>query len=132
MLKQRQSHHRGLRAGGVLAGMVALLMGLSATHVVAGPDNAKGHNRLNGIPGAKFTFDGPLGQRVKADVENWLLVTPSKNPGLLDIFVKRELNVEQDVRTDSTKLVTKRGQAPRDVLLRCGCRPLARSQSPFC
>jgi uncharacterized protein len=92
------------------AGAVVLLIGLSAAEARAEAPVSQNRNLLNAIPTAKFSFGGPLGQRVKADVENWLLVTPAKNPGLLDVFVNRESNVERDVRDNPKYLVPWAGE----------------------
>ena len=67
---------------------------LSIAPTSAGPISDAGAVKLDNIPGGKFKFDGILGQRVKADIENWLLVTPTKNPGLLGMFIVRESNFE--------------------------------------
>jgi hypothetical protein len=59
---------------------------------LAGNGDDKGRVCMDSIPKATFQFGGLLGQRVKANVDNWLLVTPAKNPGLLDMFADREKN----------------------------------------
>lgn len=56
----------------------------------------RGQVALESIPNARFAFEGILGQRIKADVDRWLLVTPEKNPGLVGMFARREANVERD------------------------------------
>jgi uncharacterized protein len=53
-----------------------------------------GKLRLDTIAGAKFDFGGVLGERVKANVENWLLLAPEKNPELCEVFAHREANHE--------------------------------------
>jgi DUF1680 family protein len=50
--------------------------------------------QLDSVPNARFQFGGVMGQRVTANIENWLLVTPEKNPGLLAMFSDREINKE--------------------------------------
>lgn len=68
---------------------------LVASLLSAGEDAREiGQVRLDSIPGAKFKFDDVLGQRVKANVENWLLVAPEKNPELCEVFAHREANSE--------------------------------------
>src|SRR5688572_20671582 len=42
------------------------------------------------IPGARFEFSGPVGQRVVANKENWLLTAPAANPGMLEMFRVRD------------------------------------------
>jgi uncharacterized protein len=39
---------------------------------------------------ARFDFSGPVGERVKANVDNWLLQAPQANPGMLDMFRMRD------------------------------------------
>ncbi len=51
-----------------------------------------------------------MGQRVKANLENWLLVTPAKNPGLLDMFAERERNKEGGDVNDPHQLVPWAGE----------------------
>ena len=51
---------------------------------------ARGPLRLDRLHGARFEFGGVLGERVKANVENWLLVAPRNNPGLLGMFARRD------------------------------------------
>lgn len=41
-------------------------------------------------PGARFKFGGLVGQRVEANVENWLLRAPQSNPGMLEMFRLRD------------------------------------------
>ena len=38
------------------------------------------------LPGAHFKFTGPVGERVSANVDNWLLRAPEANPGMLEMF----------------------------------------------
>lgn len=42
------------------------------------------------IPGARFEFQGPVGERVHANVENWLLRAPQANPGMIEMFRVRD------------------------------------------
>src|SRR5687768_9475991 len=39
---------------------------------------------------ARFKFTGPIGYRVAANVEEWLLRAPSANPGMLEMFRVRD------------------------------------------
>lgn len=93
-----------------LAATAVLLTLLSIAPASAGPTNDAGKVGLDSIPGASFTFDGLMGQRVKADVDNWLLVTPAKNPGLLDMFAERERNKEGGDVNDAHQLVPWAGE----------------------
>ena len=41
-------------------------------------------------PLARFQFGGPVGQRIDANVDHWLLRAPSFNPGMLEMFRLRD------------------------------------------
>ncbi len=56
-----------------------------------------GQLEMDAIPGAAFRFDGMVGQRVKANVENWLIVAPKNNPGLLEMFARRDSGEKPDL-----------------------------------
>jgi len=56
-----------------------------------------GRLRLDRLHGAEFRFGGVLGERAQANVEQWLLVTPEKNPGLLDMFARRDSGKKPDL-----------------------------------
>ena len=38
----------------------------------------------------RFSFAGPMGERVKANVDNWLLRAPVANPGMIEMFRLRD------------------------------------------
>jgi DUF1680 family protein len=42
------------------------------------------------IRGARFTFAGPIGDRVTRNVDEWLLRAPTANPGMLEMFRVRD------------------------------------------
>ncbi|MCX7424625.1 MAG: glycoside hydrolase family 127 protein [Planctomycetia bacterium] len=63
----------------------------------AAPVPEKGKLTLDRIPQATFQLDGFVGGRVKADVDNWLIVAPKNNPGLLDMFARRDAGGEPDL-----------------------------------
>ena len=42
------------------------------------------------MPAARFEFQGPVGDRIKANVDNWLLRAPEANPGMLEMFRLRD------------------------------------------
>lgn len=42
------------------------------------------------IPSAHFEFRGPLGERVRANTDEWLLRAPLANPGMLEMFRRRD------------------------------------------
>ncbi len=41
-------------------------------------------------PAAHFEFAGPLGERLRANTEHWLLRAPTANPGMLEMFRQRD------------------------------------------
>jgi DUF1680 family protein len=49
-----------------------------------------GDLRLKASPHATYHFDGFVGERVKANVEEWLLPAPLANPGMLEMFQVRD------------------------------------------
>jgi DUF1680 family protein len=42
------------------------------------------------LPSARFEFAGPVGERVKANTEGWLLQAPQANPGMIEMFRVRD------------------------------------------
>jgi DUF1680 family protein len=46
--------------------------------------------RLTVFPEAHYKFGGALGERLDANVENWILPAPEANPGMLDMFRMRD------------------------------------------
>ncbi len=75
---------------------VTLLLGFTVSGLLA-QDNEPGTVELDRIPGAKFRFQGFVGRRVRANVENWLLVAPKNNPGLLEMFARRDSGEQPDL-----------------------------------
>ncbi|NQT52184.1 glycoside hydrolase family 127 protein [bacterium] len=52
---------------------------------------------LDRCHGASFRFEGVLGKRVRRNVDHWLLVAPKNNPGLLDMFARRDSGQKPDL-----------------------------------
>src|SRR5882672_5773512 len=50
----------------------------------------RGRLQLDSFSHAHFIFAGPVGERVEANVENWLLRAPQANPGMLEMFRLRD------------------------------------------
>jgi len=44
---------------------------------------------------ARFLFEGTMGERVKANLENWLLRAPVANPGMIEMFRLRDRSLSQ-------------------------------------
>ena len=74
-----------LPAAGVL-----LCLTLTAPALRAEPIQEKGDLALDSIRGAHFHLEGLPGDRVKANVDRWLTPCPKNNPGLLDMFARRD------------------------------------------
>ena len=53
--------------------------------------------KLDRLHGATFRFGGVLGERARVNVESWLLVAPKNNPGLLDMFARRDSGQKPDL-----------------------------------
>jgi len=79
---------------GPLAATVLFLVPLGGNSTPAGQAADLGTLPMDAIPGAAFRFHGMVGERVQANVENWLLVAPKNNPGLLDMFARRDSGEE--------------------------------------
>jgi len=81
----------------LLAAGAVWLVPFGNARLSAGPIEERGRLRLELIPGARFRFEGMVGQRVEANVENWLIVAPKNNPGLLDMFARRDSGETPDL-----------------------------------
>jgi len=56
----------------------------------AGAAEPRGALAMERLSDATWRFGGVLGERIRANVEHWLLVAPENNPGLLDMFAHRD------------------------------------------
>ncbi|MBN2476974.1 MAG: glycoside hydrolase family 127 protein [Pirellulales bacterium] len=52
---------------------------------------------LDAIRDASCRLDGFVGRRVKANVDRWLTVAPGNNPGLLEMFARRDADGQPDL-----------------------------------
>src|SRR6516164_7684452 len=68
----------------------ALLSLVLALGTMSQPVPERGALALEPIPGAHFKFTGPVGDRIAANVDNWLLRAPQANPGMLEMFRVRD------------------------------------------
>ena len=59
-------------------------------NLLAQPIPERGKLEFNSLPHAHFKFAGPVGERVEANVDNWLLRAPQSNPGMLEMFRVRD------------------------------------------
>ncbi len=62
----------------------------AAICTLAQPLPEAGMLQLHSLPQGRFRFAGPVGERVEANVDNWLLRAPQSNPGLLEMFQMRD------------------------------------------
>jgi uncharacterized protein len=76
---------RGLLVAGCASG---ILRGQAAE--TAGAVAQPGTLAFHSCDGARFHFDGVLGERVAANRDNWLLRAPQANPGMLEMFRVRD------------------------------------------
>src|SRR4051812_20538925 len=67
-----------------------LLTGLALPKGSAQSNSRSSGFRLEAQPSARFDFEGFVGNRIQAMVENWLLKAPSANPGMLEMFHVRD------------------------------------------
>lgn len=65
--------------------MHPLFVGLTALLFVSGGEAA-----IHADAKAKFSFEGPIGARIIANREQWLLTAPKANPGMLEMFLVRD------------------------------------------
>src|SRR5438552_8339664 len=68
----------------------ALAFGALVTSAAAQALPDQGALQFDSLPQARFKFVGPAGQRVEANVDNWLLRAPQANPGMLEMFRVRD------------------------------------------
>lgn len=71
--------------------LLALMLAMTAGPVLADPGPwQKGRLSLEVPRKARFEFGGVLGQRLEANLHQWLLTTPAANPGMLEMFRVRD------------------------------------------
>jgi len=60
------------------------------THRANDTVQEKGALTFHSVDQARFQFGGVLGQRIDANVDNWLLRAPTANPGMIEMFRVRD------------------------------------------
>lgn len=89
----KQPSHRprfpSCRASFVLTGAAIIALATVAAKLGAATE---GTLVCDSIPMAHFEFNGPVGARVQANIDNWLLRAPQANPGLIEMFRLRDRN----------------------------------------
>jgi len=68
----------------------ALLLGPALFAAAPAPVPDRGALAADAVAGARFRFGGALGERIDANVRNWLLTAPQANPGMLAMFRVRD------------------------------------------
>jgi DUF1680 family protein len=61
-----------------------------ATFTVATVGAERGELPFQSLPFAQYHLEGLLGLRVRRNVENWLLRAPEANPGMIEMFLRRD------------------------------------------
>ena len=61
---------------------------LAASALAAQPPSKR--TALEPFRQARWEFGGELGRRIDRNIENWILRMPDANPGLLDMFRRRD------------------------------------------
>src|SRR4051812_6193476 len=61
------------------------------------PPNPLARPLLSPIPHSRLTFDGFVGERIRANEEQWLLVAPDANPAMLQMFRDRDREPVRDL-----------------------------------
>ena len=67
-----------------------LLALVLAIPIVTSPASAQGALVMDTVPHAEWRFEGEIGRRVEANIANWVLRAPGANPGLLEMFRRRD------------------------------------------
>jgi len=62
--------------------LVAFILLLPAVTTVPAADSGVAL-AFDSMPAAQFKFVGPVGERMEANIENWLLRAPQSNPGMI-------------------------------------------------
>jgi DUF1680 family protein len=81
---------QGRRLGGPLGMFLALGLVLAAAGDEQGVVPERGQLLLHPVPDARFAFAGPVGARIAANLDQWLLCAPRANPGMLEMFRLRD------------------------------------------
>jgi DUF1680 family protein len=81
----------------VLAMAVFLPMLAGSESVYGGQVDEQGVLMLDRVPKPKIQLKGPVGERVKRNVDHWITQAPKNNPGLLDMFVRRDAGGKPDL-----------------------------------
>lgn len=78
-----------MRMRNVFVGMM-LSVGLLSAESFAEGGTMGSAMKMDGFASAQFQFIGPMGDRIQANLEHWLLRAPGANPSLLEMFYRRD------------------------------------------
>jgi len=70
--------------------LVLVLACLAVSFAAQGTVSLKGTQEMESVAHARWRFKGEIGDRLDANVENWLLRAPGANPGLIEMFHRRD------------------------------------------
>jgi DUF1680 family protein len=74
----------------ILAIIPSLVFLLHARQAPSGEAREMGELALQAPQGIRYSFGGILGERVQANLDNWLLRAPHANPGIIEMFRVRD------------------------------------------
>jgi DUF1680 family protein len=80
---------------------------LSAGLAFAAPVPDKAPPRFSRPPGIEYQLGGPIGQRLKANLENWELRAPAANPALVRMFYDRDRKPDRNLLPWSGEFIGK-------------------------
>ena len=96
MRKSNQTSLRQWRAASCSVVVIAVM--LLGRHAAFGEAvEEKGTLVLDRAPRSEFRLRGPVGERVKRNIKRWLIEAPRNNPGLLDMFARRDADKKQNL-----------------------------------
>ena len=78
------------RCPAACAALLSALVAIACTGLQASPAKERKPMLLEIPSAAQFRFTGPMGDRIAANVDNWLLRAPLANPGLIEMFRVRD------------------------------------------
>ena len=70
--------------------MFRTLLGFTLAAISISAAAATNRLAFDSLPHARFEFTGPIGERIHANLDNWLLRAPQANPGMLEMFRVRD------------------------------------------
>ena len=88
---------RGASLLGPVVACMALLGAFARPDTAAAVVPDRGKLELEAVPRPKLRLGGFVGERIKRSIERWMIPTPAKNPGLLDMFARRDVGGQPDL-----------------------------------